>query len=93
MTEKSDERRNPLRDILPEVGRRLAEDWVRTGYDHASNLALDLLETRIDDLHEKVRSGGKLSQQEVYLLTNISDIRSELEREFQSGWETNFARR
>ena len=71
-----------------EVGGRLSGDWIQYGYDQAAGLTLGLLRKRIDDLHEKIRSGGKLTQQEQYLLTILSDITAEIERELQYNWET-----
>jgi hypothetical protein len=72
--------------FVVEMGRRLVSDWTQDGYDHASRLALGILEKRIGDLHEKIRSGGKLTQQEHYLLTILSDIKNEMERELRDNW-------
>ena len=75
-------------EAVGEAGGRVAGDWIQYGYDQASGLSIGLLGKRIDDLHEKIRSGGKLTQQEQYLLTILSDIKAEIERELQYNWET-----
>lgn len=74
-------------EAMDEVGGRLASDWIEYGYDQASSLSTGLIGKRIDDLNEKVRSGGELTVQEQYLLIILGDVKSEIERELQYNWE------
>lgn len=82
-----DKARGLAGEAVSEVGGRLVGDWIEYGYDQASHLSTGLVGRRIDDLNQKVRSGGKLTVQEQYLLTVLGDIKSEMERELRYNLE------
>jgi hypothetical protein len=76
-----------LKDLVKDMGTRLAGDWIKDGYDSAAHVSTGLLAHRIEELHDKNRSGKRLTQQEQYLLTTLTDIKSDMERELQDAWD------
>jgi hypothetical protein len=78
-----------LKENARQLGSRVLERWISDGYEDAAHVCTGVLERHIDELHAKNRSGKKLTQHEQLLLTNLSDIKTEMERETQHAWENN----
>lgn len=57
------------------------------GYEHAAKVSLTVVDGHIERLNKKVRSGGKLTQQEVFLLTSLNDLKKDIEKELPYAWE------
>ncbi|MEW1951960.1 hypothetical protein [Terrabacter sp. NPDC080008] len=76
-----------LKGFAREMGTRLVSNWAKEGYDTAAHVSTSLLAKRIEELHQRNRSGKRLTQQEQHFLTALTDIKSELERELDEAWE------
>lgn len=70
-----------------EMGTRLVGNWTKEGFDTAADVSTSLLARRIEELHQRNRSGKRLTQQEQHFLTALTDIKSEMERELGEAWE------
>jgi hypothetical protein len=63
------------------------EQFTLDGYEHAAAVVFGVIDQQVEALSAKVRTGGTLSDQEVFLLTALSDLKSEILRELQAEWE------
>lgn len=63
-----------------EFGRRASDHFTDKGFDEAADICIGVLSKNIDELHNKSKSSSGLTKQEGFLLANLRDIKSEMEK-------------
>ncbi|MGO4299383.1 hypothetical protein [Leifsonia sp. RAF41] len=78
--------RYELTATAKEGARRALQQPYADGYDEAANVTVQLLQSKIDDLHRRMKNQGGLSEKEQYLLAHLIDMKEELERALRDAW-------
>ena len=90
--------KNVTRDLLGGVGR-FALDGVRRvanehsdasftdGFNEAANICVEMLTKNIDELLNKIKFGNFLTEQEQFLLSRLTEMKSATEQSLFDYWE------
>lgn len=70
-------------DLIRRVGRNLVDGSYNSGYEEAASVCLGVLSKNIDDLMNKIKPGSYLSDQEQFLLSKLTELKSTTERDLQ----------
>ena len=57
------------------------------GYSEAAHIYVDLLQSKIDGLHGRMKESGSLSEKEQFLLSHPVDLKAESERALRDYWD------
>ncbi|MBB5871895.1 hypothetical protein F4553_005274 [Allocatelliglobosispora scoriae] len=72
-----------MRDVLDGVRKRVNDrddDVFADGFNEATSICVGILSKNIDDLLNQIKSGSYLSDQEQFLLSRLTEMKSETEK-------------
>jgi len=74
------------RSWMRELGRQQIENLFADGYNKAASICIGMLSRKIDGLISQMESGPFLSEQEQFLLSSLTRMRSDTESALHDYW-------
>lgn len=75
------------KDAARRAGRDVGDKVFADGYNEAANICVDVLSRKIDGLLSQIKAGRDLSSKEQFLLSALTELKSETQAELYRLWD------
>ena len=75
------------KDAARSAGRDVGDRVFADGYNDAANICVDVLSKKIDGLMSQIKAGRDLSSKEQFLLSALTELKSETQAELHRFWD------